>query len=126
MDFFDNAIEKAKEVFDVARKKTNDVVSTGKQKFDVATLESKRSKDFESLGKLYYDLIKDTQIEDLKIKAIVDNINDKNEKIEEINKEINNIKNKRICPVCGANIDKFSVFCSLCGAKIQFGSEENE
>ena len=37
MDFFDNAIEKAKEVFDVARKKTNDVVSTGKQKFDVAT-----------------------------------------------------------------------------------------
>ena len=126
MEFLDNALVKAKEVFDVACEKTNEVVSSGKQKFDVASIESKRSKDFERLGKLYFDMIKDSEIENSKIKEIVNEIKEKNQKIEEIKKEINNIKNKRICPSCGAAIDKYSVFCNLCGAKLEFGSEENE
>ena len=57
MDFLDNALEKAKEVFDVARTKTTEVVSTQKQKFDVVSLENKRSKDFEQLGIFYFDMI---------------------------------------------------------------------
>ena len=37
MDFLDNAVVKAKEAFDIAYKKTNEVVNTSKQKFDIAT-----------------------------------------------------------------------------------------
>ena len=70
MEFLDSALVKAKEVFDVACKKTNEVVSSGKQKFDVASIESKRSKDFEKLGKLYFNMIrfynKITRIQKLK------------------------------------------------------------
>ena len=126
MDFFDNALSKAKEALDVACKKTKEVVSKGKQKFDVASIESKRAKDFEKLGELYFNTIKDSEIENSEIKSIVDEIKNKNEKIEELNKEINNTKNKRICPSCGASIDKFSVFCSLCGTKLEIGSDDNE
>lgn len=126
MDFFDNAIVKAKEAIDIACKKTNEAVNTGKQKFDIASIESKRAKDFEQLGMLYFDTVKDTEIENDSIRALVEEIKNKNDKIKELKTEINNTKNKRICPQCGAVIDKYSVFCSVCGTKLEFGSEENE
>ena len=66
MDFFDNAVSKAKDVFDVACKKTEEVVTTGKQKLDIATLENKMTKDFEALGRIYFEQIKDNDDLDYK------------------------------------------------------------
>ncbi len=123
MDFFDNAVNKAKEVFDVAYKKTNEVVQTQKQKFDVSTIENKRNKDFMQLGELYYNQIKDTEIENEKIKDLVEAITEKNMKIDELKQEINAAKNKRICPNCSANIDDNSIYCSVCGAKLTIDGE---
>lgn len=126
MDFFDNALEKAKEVFDVARTKTTEVVSTQKQKFDVVSIENKRSKDFEQLGKLYFELVKNEDIENEQIAVMVEAIKEKNKKIEELKEEINSAKNKRICPACNAVIDENAVFCSVCGVKLNIESDENE
>lgn len=123
MDFFDNAVNKAKEALDIACKKTGEVVTTSKQKFDVATIESKRSKDFEALGKIYFDMIKDEEIENFEIKNLVLEIKYKTEKIDELKEEINNAKNKRTCPVCKATIDKFSIYCNVCGAKLEYENE---
>lgn len=120
MDFLDNAIDKAKEAFDIAYKKTNQVVNTGKQKFDIASLQNRCSKDFEALGKIYYNLIKNTEIEDQDTKFLVEAINDKNAKIAELKEEINAAKCKRTCPVCAAAISENSVYCSACGAKLEF------
>lgn len=125
MDFFDNAVNKAKEAIDIACKKTNDVVTTQKQKFDVAAVENKRAKDYEKLGMLYFEIVKDTEIEDSQIKALVDAIKEKNEKIKDLKAEINAAKNKRVCPNCAASIDKESVFCNNCGTKLQFDSERD-
>lgn len=118
MDFFDNAVSKAKEAFDVACKKTNEVVSAQKQKFDAASISNKRDKDFEELGKIYFEMIKNTEPEDEKIKALVEEIKDKNQKIKDIQDEINAAKNKRVCPKCSALIDDNAVFCSTCGEKV--------
>ncbi len=118
MDFFDNAIIKAKEAFDIACKKTNEVVSTSKQKLDVASIQNKRSKDFEKLGEIYYNLIKDTEIDDVNTAKIVTEIKEKNTKIAELKSEINNAKHKRTCPVCSAAINNDAAFCSVCGAKV--------
>lgn len=119
MDFLDNAIDKAKEAIDIACKKTNEVVNTQKQKFDIASLESKRAKDFEQLGQIYYNLIKDTEIEDQNVKVLVETIIEKNNKIYELKEEINSAKFKRVCPVCAANISETAVYCSSCGAKLE-------
>ncbi len=124
MDFFDNAVNKAKEVFDVAYKKTNEVVTTQKQKFDVASVESKRNKDYMQLGEIYFNILKDTEIEDERVRTLVEQINEKNEKIQELTDEINAAKNKKICPNCSASIDENSIYCNVCGAKTVFDSEE--
>lgn len=123
MDFLDTAVNKAKEVFDVACKKTGEVVATSKQKIDVVTIENKLSKDFEALGKIYFNMIKDEKNENFEVESLVLEIKEKQEKIETLKEEINNAKNKRSCPVCKATIDKNSLYCNICGAKLEFENE---
>ena len=118
MDFLENAVTKAKEVFDVACKKTGEVVTTQKQKIDIATIINKRNKDFEALGKLYFNKIKDSEIEDTEIKELVEAIREKCDLIKEINDEISATKNMKVCPNCQTYVKEDAVFCSKCGEKI--------
>ena len=118
MDFFDDAVSKDKEVFGVAKKKTEDVVTTQKQKFDIASMENKLEKDYSALGKLYFKIVENEEIEDENVKSIVEMIKEKNQKITEIKEEMSANKNKKICPKCLAEIDVGAVFCSACGERI--------
>ena len=98
MGFFDNAINKTKEVFDVACKKTDEVVTV--------------------------EIVKDsTDISD-EARNLVDAIKEKQDEIDRLNKDIQDIKNKRVCPNCNANIDVNSVYCNNCGAKVTVDSEQ--
>lgn len=118
MEFFDEAITKAKDVLDVACKKTGDIVTVGKQKFDIASVEGKMLKDYQKLGKIYFDKIKDTEIGDNYVKNLVEKIKEESAKIEELKKEIDSRKNKKICSKCGSVVDKLSVYCNICGERL--------
>lgn len=118
MGFFDNALNKTKEVLDVACKKTDEVVTIEKQKFAIASLKSKREKDYADLGRIYYEIIKESTELDDDTRNLVDAISEKSEEIERLNADIQNIKNKRVCPKCNANIDINSTFCNNCGTKL--------
>ncbi len=126
MDFFDDMLSKAKDAIDVASKKTGEVVNAQKQKFDIASLESKRAKDFAVLGEIYYNKIKDGEASDENISELVLSIKEKSDKIDKLKAEINNAKNKRICPKCGSAIDQISNYCNACGEKLFYDSEEDK
>lgn len=126
MEFFDDAVSKAKEAIDVACKKTNEVVTLQKQKFNVAALESRRAKDFQLLGEIIYNKIKDDETEDGNIANLVASIKEKDEKIAELRGIINNAKNKRVCPECSAIIDRNSNYCNVCGADLNAVKSEEE
>lgn len=123
MAFFDDALSKTKDFFNVAYKKTGEVVNIEKQKFDVASLKSKREKDFAALGEIYYNIAKEQEEVSEDIKLLLDAISEKNEEIDRLNKEIQAAKNKRVCPNCNANIDADSAFCNTCGVKLNEGEE---
>ncbi|MCQ2455298.1 MAG: zinc-ribbon domain-containing protein [Clostridia bacterium] len=123
-DFFDNAFDKAKSAFEVAYKKTGEVLSTEKLKFNVSTLKSKREKLFAKLGKNYFLSLENFEQLNEDDRSICDEIVQINEKIDELNNEINYAKSNRICPSCGAVIDETAVFCSKCGEKLVFDSSE--
>ena len=126
MDFFDDMLSKAKDAIDVASKKTGEVVNTQKQKFDIASLESKRAKDFAVLGEINYNKIKDGEALDENISELALAIKEKSDKIDALKAEINSAKNKRICPKCGAAIDQISNYCNACGEKLFYDSEEDK
>ena len=88
MDFFDNALAKAKEALEVVSNKTEEVVATGKQKFNIATLENKCNKSFKALGELFYNKAKDTEIEDTDIKVLIDTISQTKAEIEALKTEL--------------------------------------
>ena len=123
MEFFDDAVSKTKEVFETVSKKTSEVITTEKQRFDMASLKSKREKDYTALGKIYFEAVKDDDAASEEVKALMENIKAKTDEIERLAAEIQTAKNKKICDSCGANIDRNSVYCNICGAKQQ-GSEE--
>ena len=118
MGFFEDAISKTKEIFDVACQKTGEIVTTEKQKISIASLKSKREKDFAELGKLYFEMIKDDDDIDDYTRNLVNTINEKSEEIVRLNAEIQSAKNKRTCPYCGANIEKTSAICNICGKEL--------
>ena len=124
MDLFDDLLDKARDAFDVAVKATEDVVDTGKQKFNVVSLETKISKDYKALGELCYKKHKGEDIDFEKINELVADIDAKINEINEIKQAIKNAKAKRICAACGAAIEEDTIFCSYCGAKLEFTTEE--
>ena len=95
-----------------------------KQKFDIAAIESKLAKDFQSLGELYYKKIKSGKETGESAAAIVNAINEKIGKINTLKNDINSIKHKRICPECGAAVDDTSNYCNSCGAKLIYENAE--
>ncbi len=124
--FFDNAFDKAKSAFEVAYKKTGEVVNIEKLKFNVSTLKSKREKLYAKLGKKYFDSLSCVEIvDDDELKALFNEIKEISENIDELNNEINFAKLKKVCPSCGASIDENSAFCSFCGAKLVFDSKDS-
>ena len=123
MDFLDNAIIKAKEAIDVVSKKTEEIVTVEKQKFDINSLKSKLQKDFAKLGKCYYEKCAKADELDSEEKALVEAIKTKLEAIEKLEADIANTKGKRFCPACGSAVDEKANFCNKCGARLVFESE---
>lgn len=92
MDFLDQTIEKVKEVSEVVAKKTGEVMSVQKLKFNKASLEAKVEKDYVVLGKIFYNIIENGTEAEADAMDIYNSINSKNQEIENIKKEIEDIQ----------------------------------
>lgn len=116
----DNIFEKAKEIFEVAYRKTENVVSHQKQKFDIQSLESKLNKNYETLGKAYFGMLQNEEEFDKdSLKPIVDEIKENLIVIEAAKEELMKYQNKSKCKKCGEIIDKNSQFCKKCGNRVE-------
>lgn len=120
MDFLDEAIVKAKDMFSVAKKKTGEAVAIGKQKYDIASIENRLNKSYVALGKICYESFKNDDSASDEIKALISQIESEINEIELAKEEIVRIKGGRICAECGAAVGENSAFCSHCGAKLIF------
>ena len=88
MDFFDSVLDKAKEAIEIVSKKTEEVVATQKQKYNIAALKNKRAKNLERLGEIYFEQLIESEIEDAETEELVSSIADQNEKIAELEQEL--------------------------------------
>lgn len=119
MGIIEETAVKAKDAFDVVAKKTGEVLNVQKLKFNIASVNSQMSKDFETLGRLYFESIADSddavseEVAQLKAAII-----EKKAKIEEYEAEIEAQKKVVVCADCGAKNAADAVFCSTCGKKL--------
>ena len=138
MGIIEDTAVKAKDAFDVVAKKTGEVLSIQKLKYNIACINSQLSKDYETLGRLYFEQLtaekcekcedadsaeetaqnaqsneKNDAIEELKTAII-----EKKEKIKQMEDMLDAQKKVLICPVCSAKNPAESAFCSKCGTKL--------
>lgn len=115
MEFFDDVINKTRDAIDVAYKKTNEVVSIQKQKFDIASMESKLGKEFQKLGRVCFDFINEEKEVSEEAKMLVKEIVKKQAEIEDAKTQVSRAQGKKFCKKCGiANVSE-AHFCFACG-----------
>ncbi len=119
MGFIEETIVKAKEVFDVAGRKTSEAITIQKLKVNAASLDAQIAKDYEALGRLVYAGSREKSENQEATEELMAEIDAKRLQLESLQAEIAHMKGNLICSGCGASNMPGAVFCSKCGKKLQ-------
>lgn len=126
MEYFDNAINKTKEVFDVAKQKTTEAVNIGKKKYDIAAAQRNIEKLYTKLGKAAFAVYANDHAADESVKSVIAEIKEKTADLEAAKNELLAMKGKRLCANCGAAIEENATYCSACGEKVTFTQQDEQ
>lgn len=126
MEFFDKLGKKASEAYKVTADKTGKLAKEAKLRMKMGELKSEINKIYEEIGKKIYenhvleekkDITKEVEEQCTKIDCLSD-------EIESNLKQCLELKDKRQCSNCYAEIEKDVKFCPECGIKQEEIKEE--
>lgn len=118
-EILDDVVVNAKAAASVVSKKATCVYDSSKQKLAAAELRGEINKKLKELGALTYKMqISSVDCTD-DIAKLVNEISELKENLDTINQNLASAKNQKKCPQCGVNVPKNSLFCNICGAKIE-------
>ena len=126
MEFFDKLGKKASEAYKVTADKTGKLAKEAKLRMKVADLKSQINEIYKEIGETVYqkhtregeyDIEKEVEEKCTKIDVLSD-------EIESNLKQCLELKDKRQCPNCFAEIEKDVKFCPKCGTKQEEIKEE--
>ena len=128
MEFFDKLGKKASEAYKVTADKTGKIAKEAKLRMKIGELKSEINTIYEEIGKIAYqkhvredefDISKDVDEYCTKIDCLSD-------EIDSILKQCLELKDKKQCQKCYAEIEKDAKFCPECGEKQEEAEIANE
>ena len=117
--FLNKAKDKAKDVADIAGKKTGEFVSISKLKLQELQINRKISSLYEQLGRATYQLHKNSYENEELISSLEQEIDEQLEALAEVDEKLCDMKNLVNCPCCHAKNSRDAVYCSKCGNQLQ-------
>lgn len=99
-------------------KKSGEIYEATKISLKISALKSDIDEKYCEIGKAAYKSYKGEEISSELAEKTFAEIDEINEKINELSAKLSEIKDVNICPSCGAEISKSSAFCAKCGEKI--------
>lgn len=120
MDFINDTLDKAKDLFSAAKQKTEEAVNVGKQKLDIASVENKISKLYAKLGKEAFSFLAEKEDLPEEIADIIAEIKENKELLAVQKEQLGKLQHKRECTKCGCVVAEDAVFCNKCGEKLIF------
>ncbi len=117
-EVFNNLFSKAKDLADLTGKKAGEIIDVSKIKISIADINSEIKKNHEEIGKLYYDMEENGNDNTVLMNSLIEDINEKKEKLLELNKKYQDIKNVITCPNCETKNEKDNIYCTKCGEKL--------
>ena len=118
MGMVEDTVVKAKEAFDVAAKKTNEVIALQKLKVSASTVNSQMTKAYGVLGRLTYDMHVTGKDNTTAIDALLEELDGYQKELEALEGKIALAKGLKICATCGQKNSAASDFCGKCGSKL--------
>lgn len=119
MEFFNKIGKKASEAYDATAKKTGELAKEAKLRMKINENKSNINDLYKEIGKKVYE--KHVREDDVCIKSEIEEecskIDALSAEIEESLKSILELKNKKQCIKCHAELDLDAVFCSKCGER---------
>lgn len=127
-EIFDDVVVNAKAAASAVSKKASAVCDASKQKINAAEIRGDINKKLRDLGALTYkSVIHDIDLSEQTAQTVAE-ITELRDNLNTINEHIAASKNQKKCSQCDSNVPKNSLFCNICGAKLEddFASQEDE
>ena len=118
MSFLDNVVNTTKNVAATAGKKTDGAIKTSKLKLKGSQLHSDIKNKNEKLGALVYEMSKTGEKDTEAFDALIAEIDAAKAELEDIEKQLDDLRGRVTCPACGVKTDNDNAFCPKCGAKL--------
>lgn len=118
MSFVDNVISTTKNVAATAGKKTDGAIRMSKLKIKSSQLSGDIKNKYEKLGQMVYEMEKSGEKDTEAFDALMAEIDTATAELEDVNKQIDELKGKVVCTACGVKTDIDNSFCPKCGAKL--------
>lgn len=127
MEFFDKLGKKASEAYKVTADKTGKLAKEAKLRMKMGELKSEINDIYEEIGKIVYENHVKEEKEDItnELEEQCTKIDCLSDEIDSILKQCLELKDKRKCPNCYAEIEKDVKFCPKCGTKQEEIKEES-
>lgn len=117
-EIFDDVVVNAKAAASAVSKKASVVYDASKHKITAAEIRGEINKKLRDLGALTYkEQVHGIDLSE-QIQQTVAEITELKENLNIINEHIAATKNQKKCPQCDANVPKNSLFCNICGARL--------
>lgn len=118
-EIFDDVVVNAKAAAAVVSKKASTVYDTSKHKITAAEIRGEINKKLRDIGKYTYKkevFGVDTSAE---VAQLIADVKELKENLDIINAHIDSVKNQKKCHQCEAKIPRNSIYCNICGAKVE-------
>ena len=116
MAFFDKLSETLVNASKDVSQKAKDLSGTAKLTMDIHTKEDQVQKMYAQIGKLYFEEHKD---DDPAVYEQMTQIKEALAVIEDMKKELMELKGAKVCPRCGQEVKAADAYCKNCGAKME-------
>ena len=117
MEFWDEIYKKMTTAADYTAKETTKLTEIAKLKYNLMREKSKLEEAYKSLGELYYEQMKENNLDEHKLSMAFDKIEKIKLELERLEEAINLANNVKLCTECKAKIEKDMQYCPKCGAK---------
>ena len=116
MAFFDKLGETLSNASKDVSQKAKDLSGVAKLTMDIHTKEDQVQKMYAQIGKLYFEAHQD---DDPAEYEQMSQIKEMLAAIEDMKKELMELKGTKVCPRCGQEVKAADAFCKSCGAKLE-------
>lgn len=124
MSFLNNLGSKVSNVGSQISNKTKDLALGAKLESDLRDANQAVRNAFEELGRKYYEAQAKGEDAPAAVQDLLPDIEQKIQKADDIQKQIDENKAKPRCPKCGTPVEEGSLFCPNCGARLTKSGNE--